>query len=81
MTAAATRTIEVWGDKTFKTSIEVTQQEYDDIIAAGQDQDYQLWGQIHDRNDWDDSAVRLKRVSINICDEKGNEIANDIELL
>ena len=79
--ATATRTIEGWRTKTFKTTIEVTQAEYDRIIAAGQDQDYQLWGEIHDRNDWDDSAVKLKRVSIDISDETGRDIADDIELL
>jgi hypothetical protein len=74
-----TRTIEVWGTKSFKKFVEVTQQEYDNIIKEG---DHSVIREIiHDSNDWSDDAVKLRHITVDIYDEDDNMIADEIELL
>lgn len=73
-----TRTIEVWGTKTFKKRIEVSQREYD-AMAAG---DHQIIREIiHDRNDWGDDAVKLKHITVDVYDESDRLITDEVELL
>ena len=68
-----TRTIYVWGDKTFKTRTEVTQAEYD-ALARG---DLNV---IQGRINTHDDAVKIKSITVNLYDEDDNLIAEDIEV-
>lgn len=80
--ATETRTIEVWGTKTFKKYIDVSQAEYDAIAAAGRDGNNDAIAEIiHDRNDWSDTGVKLKHIKVDLFDENDKLIADDMELL
>lgn len=77
-----TRTIEVWGTKTFKKYIDVSQAEYDAIVAAGRDGRHSVIREIiYDRNYWGDDGVKLKHTTIDVYDDDDNIIAEELELL
>jgi len=73
-----TKEIEIWGTKTFKKWVEVSDQEYE-LIKQG---DHSTIAEIiHDRNDWSDTGVKLKRIEVDLYDDDGNTITTDLELL
>lgn len=75
-----TKQLEIWGTKTFKKWVDVTDDEYEQIKQGDH---YTIADIIHDRNDWSDGpdGVKVKRMTVDVYDTADDTIAKDLELL
>jgi len=75
-----TKEIEIWGTKTFKKWVTVSDQEYEQIKQGDHNTIADI---IHDRNDWSDGpdGVKVKSMTVDVYDQDDNTITTDLELL
>ena len=77
-----TKHITIWGTKTFKKYIEVSDQEYAEIKKGDH---INIANIIHDNNDWHDGdsldGVKVKRMTVDLYDSDDHAITTDLELL
>lgn len=75
------KTIEIWGTKTFKTSLEVDDRVYAAICAAGERQDHSAICDLLAKTDYTthDDRVKLKRIEVDLYTEDDHPIAQDLE--
>ena len=75
-----TKQLEIWGTKTFKKWIDVSDDEYAQIKQGDH---CTIANIIHDRNDWGDGpdGVKVKRMTVDVFDTDDNTITTELELL
>ncbi len=75
--------VEIEGMKMFKTRIQLTAEQYEDICIAGENKDHARIRRIltHEVGcDLSDDAVKLRRIEVDVYDHANDCIAADLDL-